>query len=567
MTVSRDCRVMRNIGVPMRDGVELATTVFLPASGDSFPVILVRTAYWRTNHWSQGVSFARNGYAFVVQDCRGRYDSPGEHYPFVTEGEDGYDTLEWIAQQPWCNGKVGMFGASYLAATQYYLALEGSPYLKSLIPMFMTGDPWQRAYYSGGAFSLALNLIWLCFEVCSRTSESALMNLFDMEKLFRKLPLLTLDEASGYDYIPYWRDYVRHWTYDDYWKSLSIRDNYADFTMPMLFIGGWYDYYAAETFTNFLGVRQHSPREVRHRHRLVIGPWGHGWTGSSKMGHVDFGPQSLVNGDQVFLDWFDETLRDKELDTEATPIRYFVMGANEWRSATEWPLPGTQFTNYYLHSSGSANSLYGNGVLSAKPPADEPADDYTYNPENPMPTLGGNHSVGLFWESVRSVIQPGPFDQRPIERRDDMLVYTTAPLEEGIEVTGPIALKLYAASSAPDTDFVARLCDVHPDGRSINLTEGVLRARFRERVWDQPRLIEPGEVYEYTIDLQVTSNVFKQGHRLRLDVTSSCFPLWDRNPNTGHEPGLDAEMQAARQTAYHNQAYPSHLVLPVVTRS
>lgn len=567
----RECRIMRNVGVPMRDGLELATTVYLPESGDRFPVLLVRTSYDRTGFWSQGVSFASRGYAFVAQDCRGRFDSPGEYYPFTGEGRDGYDTLEWLARQPWCNGKVGMFGASYLAATQFLLAPERSPYLRSLIPMFMTGDPWQRAYYSGGAFSLALNLIWLCFEVCSRTSDSPLMSLFDMSRLFRDLPLLSLDEKSGLGEIPFWRDYVRHWIYDDYWKALSIRDRYGDFTMPVFLIGGWYDYYAAETFKNFLGLLKDSPPEVRNRHRVLVGPWGHGWTGSATMGHLDFGPEALVDGERVYLDWFDATLKDEGLPPAGAPIRIFVMGANQWRDELQWPLARTRYINYYLHSRGSAhgsrafaNSLFGNGVLATEPPGDESTDEYVYDPDNPVPTLGGNHSVGLFWEAVRSVIQPGPFDQRPIERRDDMLVYTSSPLEEDTEVTGPVVLKLYAASSASDTDFVARLTDVYPDGRSTNITEGVIRTRFRERVWDQPKLLEPGKVYEYTIDLQVTSNVFKKGHRIRLDVTSSSFPLWDRNPNTGHEPGMDAERQIALQTVYHDRDYPSHLVLPII---
>ena len=246
------------------------------------------------------------------------------------------------------------------------------------------------------------------------------------------------------------------------------------------------------------------------------------------------------------------------------PIRLFVMGANEWRDEDEWPLARTQYVDYYLHSGGAANSLHGDGSLSPRPPGDEPGDGFTYDPDNPVPTHGGNHSIGMFWEAVRNIIQPGPLDQRPIERRDDVLVYTTEPLDEDTEVTGPIILKLFAASSAPDTDFVGRLADVYPDGRAINVTEGVIRARFRERDWQRPKLIEPGVIYEYTIDLQVTANVFKRGHRIRLDVTSSNFPLWDRNPNTGHELGVDADVAIARQTIHHDADHPSHLVLPIV---
>jgi len=562
--VERGCRILRNIGVPMRDGVKLATSVFLPEEGGPFPTVMVRTSYWRTNYASYGTFFAGHGYAFVVQDTRGRYDSPGEFYPFTAEGRDGQDTLAWIAAQPWSNGKVGMFGASYEAGTQLLIAREGSPHLASLVPTFMTGDCWRRAYYADGAFSLALNLIWLCFEVCSRTSDSPFMNQYDMERLFRKLPLISLDEASGFGEVPFWRDYVRHWTHDDYWKAIGIHDQYAKFSMPVFLIGGWYDYYPKETLENFVGLVKHAPPALRGWHRVMVGPWGHGWTGSSKMGHLDFGRDSLIDANEVYLKWFDQTLKGAKAERSDAPIRLFVMGTNEWRDEREWPLARTRYVNYYLHSSGSANSLFGNGALSTEPPGEERADGYTYDPENPVPTLGGNHSVGLFWEAARSVIQPGPFDQRPLERRDDLLVYTSAPLDEDVEVTGPVVLKLYAASSAPDTDFVARLCDVYPDGRSINITEGVIRARFRERIWENPSLLEPGKVYEYSIDLQVTSNVFRKGHRIRVDVTSSCFPLWDRNPNTGHEPGLDAEMQIAQQTIRHDRQYPSHLVLPII---
>jgi len=566
-SVTRDCRILRNVPVPMRDGVKLVATIVLPEKEGKYPTILTRTAYNRLGLWWDGVQFAKHGYAYVTQDCRGRFDSAGDWYPFTAEARDGYDMVEWIARQPWSNGKVGMYGASYLAATQFLAATEQSPHLKALIPMFMSGDCWKRAYYCDGAFSLALNLIWLVFEVPSRTSGLPLMSAYDMDKLFRRLPLLTLDEQSGAGEVPFWRDYVKHSAFDDHWRLLSLRDKYHLFTQPLLLIGGWYDYYAGETFANYAGLMKHSPPELRKRHRVLIGPWGHGWTGSSRFGEIDFGRDSLVDGFKVYLQWFDQQLKAKRPPKGDAPIRLFVMGANEWHGEYEWPLRRTRYTKFYFHSRGAANSLYGNGVLSTERPGDEPTDRYDYDPENPVPTLGGNHSVGLFWEAIRNVIRPGPFDQRPVERRDDMLVYTTEPLAEEIEVTGPVIVKLYAASSAPDTDFVARLTDVYPDGRSINLTEGVIRARYREDVWGKPSLIEPGRVYEYTIDLQVTSNLFKKGHRIRVDITSSCFPLWDRNPNTGHEPGMDAELQIAHQTVLHDRAHPSHILLPVIPRS
>jgi len=569
-SVTPECRIIRNVRVPMRDGVELATTVILPLAEGRYPTVLVRTSYRRITQWEQGLAFARNGYAFVVQDCRGRWDSDGEWYPFTAEAHDGYDTLEWLGDQPWCDGNVGMFGASYLAGTQFLAAPEGSKYLRALIPMFMTGDPWRRAYYADGAFSLALNLIWLCFEVCATSSDFPIMDAYDMAALFRKLPLIELDIESGYEQIPFWRDYVRHHARDDYWEALSIRDKYHAFTMPSLLIGGWYDYYPKETFRNYLAIVEHaSSAELARRHKVIIGPWGHGFSGSSEFGDLDFGEQSVPDAIGLYCEWFDATLKDGAAGSSPAgsqwvpeaPIRIFVMGANTWRDEYEWPLARTEYVKYYLHSNGAANSP---GVLSTEMPADEPPDNYTYDPLDPVPTLGGNHSVGLFWEAARDVIRPGPFDQRPIEQRDDVLVYTTEPLDEDTEITGPVTLKLYAASSAPDTDFVAKLTDVYPNGRSINITEGVIRARFREMDWENPTPIVPHTIYEYTIDLQVTSNVFKQGHCIRVDVTSSNFPLWDRNPNTGHKPGMDAELRPADQTIYHDRQHPSHIILPII---
>jgi len=562
--VTRGCRAIRTAWVRMRDGVRLATTVILPEGEGRYPVVLVRTSYRRLGHWDEGLAFAKAGYAFVVQDCRGRFDSDGEWYPFTAEAEDGHGTIEWIGRQPWCNGRVGMVGASYEAAVQFLAAPEGSRYLKSLIPMFMTGDPWRRAYYADGAFSLALNLIWLCFEVPAKTSDSSTMPTYDMARLFRKLPLLELDRASGYEEIPFWRDYVRHNTRDDYWKAISIREKYHAFTMPTLLIGGWYDYYPAETFRNWQGmVENAAPGEIARRHRVLMGPWGHGFAGQS-FGELDFGEQSVVDGHRLFVEWFDGTLKvDMGAGESEAPIRIFVMGANEWRDEWEWPPARVQYVDYYLHSDGTAGSE--GGRLTTEMPGDQPPDRYVYDPDDPVPTVGGNHSVGLFWEAAREVIRPGPFDQRQVEARKDVLVYTTEPLERDIEVTGPVVLKLHAASSAPDTDFTAKLTDVYPDGRSINITEGIVRARFREREWEHPKLLQPGAVYGYTLDLQVTSNVFRPSHRIRLDITSSSFPLWDRNPNTGHEPGLDAEVEKAQQTVYHDRERPSRLVLPVMT--
>jgi putative CocE/NonD family hydrolase len=557
--------IRRGVRVPMRDGVRLATDIFLPGAG-SYPVVLVRTAYSKTS--PAAPAFTSKGMAYVCQDVRGRYQSGGEWYPFVHEAEDGFDTLEWIGRQPWCNGKIGMFGDSYLAATQFLAAPEGSEFLCALNPRFMTGDGWKRAYYCDGAFSLALTHSWLCFEVAARTSDAALLPLFDPGTLLRELPLISLDEECGCAPVPFYRDYVRHARYDDFWKALSIRDKYHRFTMPVLLTAGWYDYYPLEAVTNYLGLREHaSTPALRDSHRLLIGPWTHGVNPSTTLGELDFGAESLAENDATHR-WLECLLTgDGPSAFQEAPVRIFAMGDNRWRDEYEWPPARTQYVRYYLHSGGAANSLAGDGTLSPSAPRNESPDHYTYDPDNPVLTLGGNHSIGPYNPGLYEIARPGPFDQRPVERRDDVLVYTSGVLEVDTEVTGSVQLVLCAATSAPDTDFVARLCDVYPDGRSMNITEGVIRARFRESVWEGPKLLEPNRAYQYAIDLQVTSNVFKKGHRIRLDLTSSNFPLWDRNPNTGHEFGMDAETAVAEQTIYHDREQPSYLVLPIISQS
>ncbi len=551
---ARDCRILRNVPVPMRDGVTLATTVYLPAETGAYPTVLVRTAYNRMP--IQGVDFARRGIAFVVQDVRGRYGSGGEWYPFVNESADGEDTLNWLVAQDWCNGRVGMFGDSYLAATQFHAALTGHPALCALAPRFMAGDCWKRAYYCDGAFSLGLTWSWLCFECSAPTSEAALMPLFDVRALLSSLPVSEMDVASGAGVVPWFRDYALSNQYGPQWEATHVRKDFARVRAPMLLIGGWYDYYAGETFRNYQALRELAPSaELRDSHRVIIGPWTHGISGNSVLGELDFGP--AANDEKGATDrWLFTLLTGGSPgDAQEAPVRIFVMGRNQWRDEWEWPLARTRYEDWFLHA---------DGALNQEAPGDEPPDEYDYDPADPVPTRGGNHSIGPYNPGLYEMAPPGPFDQREIEQRPDVLTYTSGVLREDLEVTGPITLTLFASSSAPDTDFVARLTDVYPDGRSMNITEGVIRARFREGVWGPPKLMHPGTVYEFTIDLDVTSNVFLAGHRLRLDITSSNFPLWDRNLNTGGDPATETTWQVARQTIHHSARYPSRVRLPVI---
>ncbi len=559
--VANGCRMLRGVRVSMRDGVELATTVYLPPEGESFPIVLVRTAYNAAGFYVPWL--VEHGIAFVAQDCRGRYASDGDWYPFTSEADDGADTLAWVHAQPWCNGRVGMFGDSYLAATQFSAAIGASELLTTIVPRFMTGDGWKRAYYADGAFSLALTWSWLCFESSARVSDAATLPTFDVARLLRHLPLETLDTASGMEVQSY-RDYVRNSSYTELWSDLNTHDRLDRFQLPTLLVGGWYDYYPAEALRMFNGLRgaaglrnAASSEELRDGHRVVIGPWPHGVSGSTTLGELDFGPNALAENDATNR-WLDCLLHDgRPADVLPAPIRIFVMGDNVWRDEYEWPPARATLKSYYLHDAGCLDEV--------APDAEQP-DRYTYEPDDPVPTTGGNHSVGPYNPGLYELAKPGPYDQRDVESRDDVLVYTTAPLEHDLEVTGPVMARIFAATSAPDTDFVARLTDVYPDGRSMNITEGVIRARFRDGVWGAPKLLSPGEVVEYTIDMHATSNVFRAGHRIRLQITSSNFPLWDRNLNTGEDPATGIDWRPADQTVYHDSNRPSRLTLSCMPR-
>lgn len=557
-----DIQIHRDIKVPMRDGVHLSGNLFLPKTEGVFPLIFQRMPYG----WSGcelGEFYARRGYAYMIQDCRGRYDSGGVFYPFADDAHDGYDTLDWVVSQKWSNGRVGMFGPSYLGAVQWLLACKGHPSLKAIVPNVMPCDLWREAYWHDGAFSLALNALWTCLEISSRTSDLDMIPSYDLNKFFRHLPLSTFDEAAGMR-SRFWQDFLTHSQYSDYWGKKSVHNRLHQICMPVFIMGGWYDYYPRDAFRSFCKLQEIAiSKGIRNQHRIIIGPWSHLISQGPTLGEVDFGEDSHIDINALALRWFDFFLKDINTGIQnKPPVAIFVMGVNKWRYEHKWPLVNTRFTEYYFHSNGKAGSDPEDGILSITLPGDEPPDRYTYDPTDPVPTLGGNHSI--CWGAAFHIIRPGPFDQRKIEARKDVLVYSTATLHVPLEVIGPVKITLYAVTDVPDTDWTAKLVDVHPDGRAINLTEGIIRARFRESIYKPPKLLEPGKVYKYTIELQPTGNVFLPGHRIRVDVTSSNFPLWDRNPNTGHEQGRDAEVRVANQTVLHDSRYPSRITLPVI---
>jgi putative CocE/NonD family hydrolase len=565
------CRFIRLTWVPMRDGTKLATTIFLPEAEGKYPVVMQRTPYNRMG-WIDGwKKWVESGYVYICQDTRGRYDSDGVFEPFLQEIKDTPDTIAWIRQQEWCNGQVGLMGPSYLGWVQFLaVAGQAGEQPDAILPTFVTADPWLRGFYNRGPLSLFLLFWWLCFDVGSRTNNSSILEIYDIEELLRRLPLETLDVSCGAGLSRVWREFMAHPNFDSYWESYSIRGQYDRFTMPSLHVCGWYDYYPAETIYNWKSmVESAKTPAIAASHKLVLGPWGHHHgLEPTEDGHraVDFGPDSHFEATGIYRAWFNRLFKGERAadGLGERPIRLFVMGRNQWRDEDEWPLARTQYVNYYLHSGGRANTGAGDGRLDTKAPQTETADRYDYDPDKPVPTHGGNHSIGPWNEFYKNFIWCGPCDQRPVEARADVLVYTSEPLTEDLEVTGPVVLHLWASSSARDTDFVGRLVDVYPDGKAINITEGVVRARFRSGDYKNPQLIEPGQVLPYEIDLLCTSNVFLKGHCLRLQITSSNFPLWDRNLNTGEHPNRSTAMVVAHQEIRHETIYPSHLVLPVI---
>jgi hypothetical protein len=540
-----------NVMASMRDGVQLAANIYLPKTGGPFPVILIRSPYGKMDeNFGEAKRYCAAGYAMVVQDCRGRGSSQGVWDPFRYDGDDGYDTQEWVGHQPWCNGRIGTSGGSYVGWTQWAAAPRGSRFLTCMAPVVPFSDVYREIMYPGGAFQLSLAFGWGAAVGGLRIDPAKLAD------AFQYLPLSRWDE-QGDKRVFFLRDWVSHSSYDDYWRVRSIEERFDRVAVPVLNIGGWYDIFSKATFDHIARVRQSSTHRLARRSQFVVmGPWGHG-VGGQKLGELDFGPRAKMDLGTLQFDWYEYWLKDKETGVQDWPaVRLFVMGENIWRDESEWPLARTQYTPWYLRSAGRANTRLGDGLLSLDPPAAEPPDRFTYDPANPVPTRGGNNLVGP---------PSGPFDQSAIQERADVLVYTSAPLDKPIEVTGPITVILHAASSARDTDFTAKLVDVHPDGKAFNLCDGIRRARYRDS-FTEPTLVEPGKVYRYEIDLWVTSNLFAPGHRLRVEISSSNFPRFDRNPNTGHVFGADADLAKADQTILHDAQHPSHILLPVIPR-
>jgi putative CocE/NonD family hydrolase len=558
--------VEADVKVVMRDGVALMADVYRPESDDRYPVLLIRTPYDR-HEYSVGPALASHGYVVVLQDVRGRYASEGVFYPFRNEAADGYDTVEWAAALPNSNGKVGTFGGSYVGATQMLAASAKPPHLVAIHPVVTASDYYEGWTYQGGALMQWFTSSWTS-GLAADTLRRRSTELASPQTWVETLPIegyRILAPPPVSELAPYYRDWLAHEADDDYWRSVRVKDHYGEMTVKALHQAGWHDIFSRGSIENYMGLHAGAATpEARAGQRLIVGPWGHTPTlPEGKVGDVRFGKDAEIDEDGVLLRWADWSLKGvaNEYATGA-PVRLFIMGENVWRDEQEFPLARAQSTRYYLHSAVlGANSAAGDGRLSVVLPRTEAPDRFEYDPADPVRTLGGRLCCGKDFLPYH----PGPADQRPNESRKDVLVYSTGPLAKDTEVTGFISAEVWAESSAVDTDFTAMLVDVDASGYARYLADGILRARYRSSK-ERAELLQPGRIEKYAIDLGATGNVFKAGHQLRLYVSSSNFPRFNRNLNTGEPLMTGTRMLKAKQAVYHDALHPSALILPVIPR-
>jgi putative CocE/NonD family hydrolase len=585
----------QNLMIPMRDGVRLATDVYRPAiNGEAvsgrLPVLLQRTPYDKTGSRlvASAQFFARHGYVVVLQDHRGQYASEGLFTKYIGEGQDSYDTIEYLAALPYTDGNVGMWGTSYAAHVQANATKLSPPHLRTIVlNMGGMSNGWDHKIRNHGAFEIQ-QLTWAFRQLRNSTEDPVIRDLMTVEQVDDWLTVMPLRKGlNPLSVAPNFEDYIltmmTHSDYDDYWKHLDINwvEHYEDTAdIPMLLISGWYDSYAGGTIENYTALSE----RLRSPVQLVMGPWTHGANTRSFAGNVEFGADAAFTDfhREFHLRWFDRYLKKQKAAHATATVRAFVMGTGDghkdengrlhhggyWKEVADWPLPGTELTPYYLHADGS--------LRTSQPSARQAPTTYTFDPANPVPTIGGSFS------STSPVFEPGAYDQResddvygatepymPLKSRDDVVVFQTEALTDDVEVVGPITIKLFASSTATDTDFTAKLIDVYPPsadfptGYEMNLTDGIMRARYRERP-DRQQLLQPGEIVEIEVTPFPTANVFKKGHRIRVDISSSNFPRFDVNPNTGEPLGKNRRVIPADNSIYHDAEHPSHVVLPII---
>jgi putative CocE/NonD family hydrolase len=574
--MTQSIRVDHDIPFTTRDGVTLRANVFRPDDGSKHPAIVIRTPYGKepsaNSDYLSPLTAAFAGYAVVVQDVRGRYASEGTFVPGgALDGDDGYDTIEAVAAESWCDGNVGMAGASYLGAVQWRAALTAPPHLKAIAPHIVSPNRLFETRRAG-VHDLKMTLSWsasMAIDTLNKLSAQGRDvsgplrvvrdTLADLDRACEFLPLqaIPLLASAGSQLRGRFGE-------QDLTTFKSDADVFLDCSrihIPVMQAGGWYDSFIGDMARTFVSLRERAGSTLaRQGQYLFVGPWTHGVRLGSQVGEVNFGRQASGLGAMStlrHLAFFDRYLRGIE-SAELVPVRYFLMGANEWHKAETWPLPHTERQRFFLHSGGHANTVDGDGRLSRDEPGQEASDEYVYDPASPVRSRGGRINPDLGEPA-------GPLDQSVVERRADVVCYTSDELAADLEVTGSVELQLFAASSARDTDFMVRLVDVYPDGRAINVAEGCIRARYRSSIL-RPELLAPGEPYPFRIDMGVTSQLFRRGHRLRVHLASSDFPRFDRNMNTGNPIGEDAAGVPARQTIFHRRGLASYVDLPVIPR-
>ncbi len=573
--------VKYDVPAKMRDGITLLADIYRPDSTGDFPVLLMRTPYDKSlaqnTVYLNPAWYARYGYMVVVQDCRGRYSSEGNWYPYDAEAADGHDSVEWAASLQGSNGSVAMYGFSYPGAIQMQTAATQPRGLKTIVPAMTACDFFEGWTYEGGAFSQAFIQSWvmyLCQDTARRAGETTLQK--EMWQSFMSLPSgywdTPIDGAvlSAEKHAPYYLDWLKHDTYDEYWKKSSIRNLYPQITVPVMHVGGWYDVFVSGTINNYIEMNKLSASDsTRGEQKLVIGPWHHlPW--QQQIASCDFGSDARNIVNLLQLNWLDKHMGDASTTAPAAGsvatslqearVSVFVLNLNEWKNLTEWPPSNAKENLLYLHSGGRANSLSGDGSLSPTAPADEPWDAYLHDPSSPVLSQGG-HSC-----CFEELAPMGPVSQRKNEIRNDVLVYTSDVLDQDVTVMGLIKVQLFAASTAVDTDFAVMICDVAECGRSINIVNSMVRASRRSSITD-PTVIEPDKIYQYNIDVGWTAALFEKGHRIRLSIASSNFPHFGRTPNSDslpHKADIN-DWKIARQTVYHDSNHSSSLILPVVS--
>lgn len=571
--------VEKNVMVPMRDGVRLATDLYRPAGAGPYPVVLIRTPYGSETpeYAHQGQYYVDHGYVLAVQDCRGKYDSEGDWYGKRDEAKDGSDAITWLGTRPWSSGKVGMTGPSYMGMVQYLVADQDNPYLKALVPFVGpvtlgrdTTEFEHLTSYGSRETASTFEIIWMV-STDGRVNQSDPtttliaardhLPLADYPKIIGR-PMQWWPFLANHRY-GFWEEYYLRAALGEWSKPISdaawwgsYEQRYRKVRVPMLHISGWYDCCGEPPIKNFQLIRKLATEPLaRDNQQLMMGPWFHG-VGTAKVGELDYGPQALLDPDSVSIRWFDHWLKGEDNGVEKQPpVRVFVMGVNRWREAADWPIPGTVFTKFYLHSTGDARLAHGGGSLSTEPPASEPVDRYTYDPGSPTPArISDSADVAI-----------GPANRSALEKRQDVLVYSSEVLKDPVEVTGPLSAVLYVATSAPSTDILVRLIDVHPNGSAYNVYQIYVTAPYRTH-WAKEVEEGPGgsRIIKAEIGLPPTSISFQPGHRVRVEVSSAFAPVF-RGLNV--EPGTElnaAKWNVANQTIYHDQAHPSHILLPVI---